>query len=118
LPLARRNFRQYLPPGPAQHRGMSGYLIADVTDITDPGLYERYQSLVPPSLRTFNGTYLARGGDVMVLEGSWCPHRLVIVRFESAARAAAWWDSDQYRDARRMRQVAAQTNMIVVEGTE
>jgi uncharacterized protein (DUF1330 family) len=97
---------------------MSGYLIADVTDITDPGLYERYQPLVPPSLRAFNGSYLARGGDVTVLEGSWHPRRLVIVRFESAARAAAWWDSEQYREARRMRQAAAQTNMIVVEGTE
>jgi uncharacterized protein (DUF1330 family) len=97
---------------------MSGYLIADVTAITDPGLYKRYQPLVPPSLRAFNGTYLARGGDVTVLEGSWHPHRLVIVGFESAARAAAWWDSDQYRDARAMRQAATQTNMIIVEGTE
>lgn len=97
---------------------MSGYLIADVTAINDPGLYERYQRLVPPSLRAFNGTYLARGGDVTVLEGSWHPHRLVIVRFESAARAAGWWDSDQYRDARDMRQAATQTNMIVVEGAE
>jgi uncharacterized protein (DUF1330 family) len=97
---------------------MSGYLIADVTDVNDRGLYERYQPLVPPSLRAFNGSYLARGGDVTVLEGSWHPRRLVIVSFESAARAAAWWDSDQYRDARRMRHAAAQTNMIVVEGTE
>jgi uncharacterized protein (DUF1330 family) len=97
---------------------MSGYLIADVTDITDPGLYERYKQLVPSSLRAFNGSYLARGGDVTVLEGSWHPGRLVIVRFESAARAAAWWDCDQYRDAKRMRHAAAQTNMIVVEGTE
>jgi len=97
---------------------MSGYLIADVTAISDPGLHERYQPLVPPSLRAFNGTYLARGGDVTVLEGNWHPHRLVIVRFENAARAAAWWDSDQYRDARDMRQAATQTNMIVVEGTE
>jgi uncharacterized protein (DUF1330 family) len=97
---------------------MSGYLIADVTAISDPGLHERYQPLVPPSLRAFNGTYLARGGDVTVLEGNWHPHRLVIVRFESAARAAARWDSDQYRDARDMRQAATQTNMIVVEGTE
>jgi uncharacterized protein (DUF1330 family) len=96
---------------------MSAYLIADVTAVTDPGLYERYQPLVPPSLRPFNGTYLARGGDVTVLEGSWHPRRLVVVRFDSAARAAAWWDSDQYRDARGMRHAAAQTNMIVVQGT-
>jgi len=43
---------------------MSGYLIADVTAINDPELYKGYQPLVPPSLRAFNGTYLARGGNV------------------------------------------------------
>ena len=38
---------------------MSAYLIADVTDVSDRGLYERYQPLVPPSLRACNGSYLA-----------------------------------------------------------
>ena len=97
---------------------MSGYVFADVTTVKDPGLYQRYQRLVPASLRAFNGTYLARGGDVTVLEGSWQPRRLVIVRFESAAQATAWWDSDQYRAARAMRQAATVTNLIVVAGQE
>lgn len=97
---------------------MSGYLIADVTAVKDPGLYGRYQTLVPPSLDAFNGSYLARGGDVTVLEGGWRPGRLVIVRFSSAARAVQWWESDLYADARRMRQAATQTNMIVVAGAD
>jgi uncharacterized protein (DUF1330 family) len=65
---------------------MSGYVVADVTTVKDPGLYQRYQALVPLSLRAFNGTYLARGGEVTVLEGSWQPRRLVIVLFESVRR--------------------------------
>lgn len=97
---------------------MSGYVLADVTTVNDPALYQRYQALVPPSLQAFNGIYLARGGDVTVLEGSWQPRRLVIVRFESAAQARAWWDSDQYRAARAMRQAATVTNLIVVAGHE
>jgi len=95
---------------------MAGYLIADVTTVTDPALYERYKPLVPPTLRAFNGTYLARSGGVTVLEGRWQPERVVIVRFDSAARAMQWWASDHYRAARIMRQAAAETNMIVVEG--
>lgn len=97
---------------------MSGYVLADVTCVKDPGLYQRCQGLVPPSLRAFNGTYLARGGDVTVLEGSWQPRRLVIVRFESVAHSTAWWGSDQYRAARAMRQAAIVTNLIVVAGQE
>jgi uncharacterized protein (DUF1330 family) len=96
---------------------MSGYVLADVTTVKDPGLYQIYQALVPPSLRAFDGTYLARG-DVTVLEGSWQPRRVVIVRFESVAQATTWWDSDQYRAARAMPRAATVTNLTVVAGQE
>jgi uncharacterized protein (DUF1330 family) len=56
--------------------------------------------------------------QVSVLEGTWQPTRIVIVRFESVQRAVAWWDSEEYRNAKRMRQRATATNMIVVEGAE
>jgi uncharacterized protein (DUF1330 family) len=95
---------------------MPGYLIADVTDVKDAALYQCYRPLVPASLQAFNGTFLTRSGSVTVLEGSWHPERIVVVRFESAARAMQWWASDEYRQARGMRQAAAETNMIVVEG--
>jgi uncharacterized protein (DUF1330 family) len=95
---------------------MTGYLIADVTDVKDASLYQRYKPLVPASLQAFNGTYLARGGSVTVLEGSWHPERIVVVRFDSAARAMQWWASDEYREARGLRQASTETNMIVVEG--
>ena len=35
-----------------------------------------------------------------VLEGSWTPHRLVILEFESLAQAKAWVNSEEYRPAR------------------
>jgi uncharacterized protein (DUF1330 family) len=95
---------------------MTGYLIADVTDVKDASLYERYKPLVPASLQAFTGTYLTRSGSVTALEGSWHPERIVVVSFESAARGMQWWASDEYREARGMRQAATETNMIVVEG--
>jgi len=95
---------------------MTGFLIADVTDVKDASLYQRYKPLVPASLQAFSGTYLTRGGTVTVLEGSWHPERIVVVRFESAARATQRWASDEYREARGLRRAATETNMIVVEG--
>jgi uncharacterized protein (DUF1330 family) len=71
---------------------------------------------VPATLQAFNGTYLTRGGGVTVLEGRWQPERIVVVRFDSPARAMQWWASDHYRAARTMRQAATETDMIVVEG--
>ena len=94
---------------------MAAYLIAEV-EITDPDGYEEYRRLVPSSIAQYGGTYLVRGGKVDVLEGDWDPKRLVILEFESAERARAWWVSEEYRDAKQIRQRTATSRMIVVEG--
>ncbi len=95
---------------------MAAYLVADVTRVDDPALYDRYKPLVPPTLRAYGGTYLARSGPVTFLEGTWNPERIVIVRFDDVQQAMAWWASEEYRDAKCLRQEATATNLIVVEG--
>jgi len=50
------------------------------------------------------------------LEGEWQPKRLVIIEFESAARAKQWWSSEEYREAKAIRQRTAHTNLLIVEG--
>ncbi len=94
---------------------MPAYVIADI-DVSDPTKYEEYKKLAPATIAQYGGKYLARGGKVETLEGSWSPSRLVIVEFESAAQATEWYDSPEYRAARAKRQAAAKMNMIVVEG--
>jgi uncharacterized protein (DUF1330 family) len=94
---------------------MSAYLIANV-EIKDPAEYARYVELVPGTIARHGGRYLARGGKAERLEGAWQPKRLVILEFESAARAKEWWASEDYRDARALRWRAALTDMILVEG--
>ena len=57
-----------------------------------------------------------RGGQVEVLEGSWQPKRVVVVRFDSADAAHSWWDDPAHSELRAMRQRSTATNMILVEG--
>jgi uncharacterized protein (DUF1330 family) len=95
---------------------MSALLIVDVVSREDPAGYERYKPLVPPTLHAFGAAYLARSGPVTVLEGECQPRRLVVVRFDDAETAKRWWTSPQYAQAKRLRQEATRTNMIVVEG--
>lgn len=94
---------------------MPAYVIVDVT-ITDPKDYEEYKKLTPVSVAACGGKFLARGGTTEILEGDWVPGRLVIVEFPSVEIAQEWWDSPMYRKARQIREKAASTNMIVVEG--
>ena len=94
---------------------MPAYVVVDI-DVTDPARYEEYKRLAPPAIAAYGGKYLARGGRVDVLEGTWQPGRLVILEFENAARAKAWLESPEYAPARAMRQASARTNMVVIGG--
>jgi uncharacterized protein (DUF1330 family) len=53
-----------------------------------------------------------------VLEGEWRPPRLVILEFEDLAAARRWYDSEIYRQARRLREGAAGIRMVAVQGVE
>jgi uncharacterized protein (DUF1330 family) len=94
---------------------MSAYVIVEI-DIHDPALYEDYKKLTPGSLTPYGGKFVVRGGKAETLEGDWRPKRIVVLEFPSAEKAKSWWDSDTYRHARGIRQRAAHTRMIVVEG--
>ena len=94
---------------------MKAYIIVDVT-ITDPARYEEYKKLTPASLIPFEGKFIVRGGPTTVLEGERLPGRIVVIEFPSLEKAKSWWASDTYAPAKAIRQSAAITDMIVVEG--
>ena len=72
--------------------------------------------LTPGTIQAFDGRFLVRGGDHEVIAGAWTPGRLVLLEFESPARAAAWYDSPAYVEARAIRQSASTGNMVHLEG--
>ena len=65
---------------------MPAYFIAEV-EVLDPAPFQEYVQGAPATVRQYGGEYVARGGAIEVLEGSWHPKRLTIIRFESVARA-------------------------------
>jgi uncharacterized protein (DUF1330 family) len=94
---------------------MAAYIVVEV-EVQDPERYENYKRMVPPSLVPYGGRFVVRGGNVETLEGEWAPERLVIVEFPSAEQAKAWWASEEYAEAKALRQATARTRMVVVEG--
>ena len=94
---------------------MPAYVIVE-TDVHDAERYERYKEAAPATIAAAGGRYLARGGELAVLEGDWQPKRLVVLEFADLQAARRWYDSDQYREARRLREGAATFRMVAVEG--
>jgi uncharacterized protein (DUF1330 family) len=94
---------------------MSAYVIVEI-EIHDAAAYDEYRKVVGPTLTRYGGKFIVRGGKIDVLEGSWNPKRIVVLEFESAARAREWYDSEEYRVPKQIRMKASKGNIIVVEG--
>ena len=100
----------------ARSEELPAFLIIEIAAVEDPELYAKYRASVSRNLDAGGGRYLVRGGPIEILEGDWRPNRIVVVRFDSADKARAWWNSSEYAQLKKMRQRSTRTNMILVEG--
>lgn len=93
-------------PGPA-------YYVSEF-ELTDAEGIRPYSARVESTFAPFGGKYIARGGQVVSLEGE-PAKRVVMVAFPSMAQARAWYDSPVYRDLRPIRQRSATSRVFVVD---
>jgi uncharacterized protein (DUF1330 family) len=94
---------------------VSAYVIVDIS-VSNPERYQDYKTMAAESVARYDGRYLVRGGHCENLEGAWDPQRVVVLEFPTYEAAKAWWASDDYRDAKALRQAVSESRMIVVEG--
>ncbi|HTM40036.1 MAG TPA: DUF1330 domain-containing protein [Terriglobales bacterium] len=94
---------------------MPAYMIVNL-EVKDPVAFDQYKSRTGPLIVKHGGEFLVRGGKLTVLEGDWKPGRVVIVRFPDAAAAQAFYDDPEYKPLIALRQRAAKTDLVVVEG--
>src|SRR5258708_14174080 len=94
---------------------MGDYIIVDVK-INNFEICEEYKKLTPASIAAYQGKFIVRGGATETLEGDWKPGRIVVLEFPNAECAKEWWESSEYAPAKTIRQSAANTKMILVEG--
>jgi uncharacterized protein (DUF1330 family) len=90
------------------------YIVAEV-DVTDPATMQKYGEKVPETLAPFEYHYVVRGGKTQSLEGE-PPKRIVVIAFDSAEKARAWYDSPAYAAIKPIRQSAAKSRIFIAEG--
>ncbi len=94
---------------------MPAYAILNI-DIHDAIVMEEYKKLGPTTVQAHEGKFIVRGGEATVLEGAWNPKRLVIIEFPTVEKAKEWWHSSAYQHAKTIRERAANTDLIIVDG--
>lgn len=97
---------------------MSVYLVADI-DVHDSEMYEEYSRAAQATFKGYGEVeYLVRGGEVTLLEGDWRPKRFFIIRFEDKEKAVAWYHSPAYKEAMKIREASATSDLFMVDGVD
>lgn len=95
---------------------MPALWIAHVT-VTDAEAYGKYAELAGPAIAAHGGTFIARGGRFVQLEGKERP-RNVVARFPSVEAAVECYNSDAYQAALDHARGASERELMVVEISE
>jgi len=93
------------------------YNIVNIVKIHDKKKFHEYVVGHIPTMAKFGGKFLVKGDFGEVLEGSWDSNLIVIQEFPSADLFKAWYDSDEYRPWRDLRQSCADVNVILTQGS-
>ena len=96
---------------------MPAYVIVRV-EVTDWDKYNEYLKVGPSTIGQYGGRFIARGGDIVTLEGPEETRRMVILEFPSLAEAKAWYNSKEYQDAKKLRSGASIGSLVAIEGVE
>lgn len=90
-----------------------GYVIL-TEDIKDPAGMAEYGKL---AMQAMDGaTIVAVDQKPQVIEGEWHGSQTVVLEFESVDAARAWYESDAYQEAAKVRQAAADCNGVIISG--
>jgi uncharacterized protein (DUF1330 family) len=91
-----------------------GYWVVHVT-VNDPERYKDYVAADEAAFAKFNARFHVRGGDSHVVEGT-SRERHVVIEFESYEKALECYHSPDYQTAAKIRQEAADTDLVIVKG--
>lgn len=97
---------------------MPAYVIVDLQDIIDAEKLNAYRPHGFAAVQKYGGRYLARGGETASLEGGWTSQRVALLEFDTLEQARAWYDSPEYRAARKIRDGASRTRILAIAGVE
>jgi uncharacterized protein (DUF1330 family) len=92
-----------------------GYIIGHIT-VKDPEAYKEYVEKDTPILQGLGGKFIIRGGQSRLMEGETLDRHVVIEFPSYEAALKAYYDPD-YQKVAEIRKRAADSIMLVVEGT-
>jgi uncharacterized protein (DUF1330 family) len=91
-----------------------GYWIVHIY-VRDPEVYQQYVKANAAAFAKYGARFLVRGGKHLVTRGK-APERDIVIEFRDYETAVACHDSEEYREAAKLRDAASDTDLVIVEG--
>ncbi len=90
------------------------YLVAHIR-VQDKEGYERFRAMSGPAISEYGGKVLVRNPAADHREGK-LRGTTIMIEFENMEAAKRFYESEAYTAARKVRELAAETDLLLVEG--
>jgi len=94
---------------------MAVYAIGAVLSVSDPEKFSAYQQAAGPTLAQYGGKILGGGTNVEVADGTWSPVGMVVIEFESMAKAKEWYSSPEYSAIKSQRHDNTDSGLVFLD---
>ena len=96
---------------------MAAYLLARV-EVTDWERYKEYTKKTPGAIAKYGGKFIIRAGDMVTLEGPEETRRVVLIEFPSLEKVKESYYSQEYQEAKKLREGAAIGQFLAIDGVD
>ena len=90
------------------------YLVAHIR-VHDTDAFEKFKAMSGPAIADYNGKVLVRNPSADHREGD-LRGLTIVIEFENMDAARNFYESDAYIAARAVRETAAETDLLLVDG--
>src|SRR5687767_13979291 len=90
------------------------YLETEV-EVIDQNAFREYGAKVPVTVEAAGGKFLARGGQIIAVEGE-APKRVALIAFQDVDKAKAYRDSPGMKEIAPLREKAVKLRSYILEG--
>ncbi len=94
---------------------MSAYFLLQIEWTSDEAR-RSYVAGLAGMIEKHGGEFIASTTEFRVVEGGWGPGRLVMIRFPTMQSLYAWYDSEEYRPLRELRQKGSRSDAVIFDG--
>ncbi|MDT4329111.1 DUF1330 domain-containing protein [Methylomonas sp. MV1] len=94
---------------------MNAYLILDLS-INNFESFREYIEKIPLFIKKHGGRYIVQGVEPEVMEGDWCPERVVILEFPSKENAKEFLGDTEAQPLFSIRHKSTTSKLILAEG--